>query len=105
MNWPDSHGPGVESRNAFDETVPAFLAKKSFKKINDDGMPDNNIERYEEITPPLRRFTEAAAGMGNYQFSPDRSDAYLRIQRHVFGYLNDLYVPYLQLQLSSYLKI
>ena len=76
-----------------DETAPTFLSKESFKKINNDETQDYDIDWYKKMTPPLRRFAEVAAGMGNNQLFPDQADGYLRVQRHVFGYLDDIYIP------------
>ncbi len=77
-----------------DETAPAFIVRDSFKNMF--GVDDDfeyAIVWYTKITPPLRRFAEVAAGTGYNNMSTDESDGYVRMQRHVVGYLDDIYVP------------
>ena len=77
-----------------DNAPPAFISKNSFKNkngIDDESLYD--VEWFSKITPPLRRFSEVAAGAGHNNMFPDQSDGYLRMQRHVLGYLDDIYVP------------
>ena len=77
-----------------DKEVPAFISRNSFTNIigRDDESANNNISWYSKITPPLRRFTEVAAGAGHNNLFTD-SDGYLRIQKYVLGYLDDICVP------------
>ncbi|MGD9159433.1 MAG: serine/threonine-protein kinase [Desulfobacteraceae bacterium] len=76
-----------------DNRAPAFISKVSFKNVSNDETSDYIIEWYEKIIPPLRRFTEVAAGAGHNQLFPDRNDGHLRKQLHVLGYLDEIYVP------------
>ncbi len=78
-----------------DESAPAFIGRRdSFKIIKGvDENSNNSIEWYSRITPPLRRFAEAAASTGHGHLFTDASDGYVRMQRHVLGYLDDIYVP------------
>lgn len=77
-----------------DETAPPFIVKDSFKNMF--GVDENfeyAIVWFTKITPPLRRFTEVAAGTGYNNMFRDESDGNLRMQRHVVGYVDDVYVP------------
>ena len=77
-----------------DDAAPDFVARGSFKNMYGvDVGSEYNIAWYSKITPPLRRFTDVAAGLGCNNMTPDESDGYLRMQRHVVGYLDDIYVP------------
>ena len=76
-----------------DEMAPTFVSRDSFKKIDHDKTSDSDIEWYVKIIPPLRRFTDVAAGTGYNQVFSDKSDGYLRKQLYVLGYLDDIYVP------------
>ncbi len=77
-----------------DETAPTFVSRDSLKKISGAGKESiNGIIWFSKITPPLNRFVEVAAGAGHNQLFPDMNDGVLRIQRHLLGYLNDIYLP------------
>ncbi|MBN1907711.1 MAG: CHASE2 domain-containing protein [Deltaproteobacteria bacterium] len=73
-----------------DESAPAFVSRDSFKKITGN---DEDIKWFSKITPPLNRFADAAAGSGHNHLFPDTNDGVLRMQRHVAGYLNNIYLP------------
>ncbi|NLD39119.1 MAG: CHASE2 domain-containing protein [Desulfatiglans sp.] len=77
-----------------DETAPAFVSRDSLKKINSAGEESiHDIIWFSKITPPLNRFADVAAGSGHNHLFPDTNDGAVRIQRHVLGYLNDIYLP------------
>ena len=77
-----------------DDTAPVFIARESFKNMFAADVDfDYEIAWYSKLTPPLQRFVEVAAGAGYNNMSPDEGDGYLRMQRHVVGYLDDIYIP------------
>ncbi|MBN2420120.1 MAG: CHASE2 domain-containing protein, partial [Deltaproteobacteria bacterium] len=76
-----------------DDKAPPFILRDSYKKIFHGEESDSDIEWYDKIIPPLRRFAEVAAGTGHNQLVPDKGDGYLRKQKHVLGYLDNIYVP------------
>jgi serine/threonine-protein kinase len=77
-----------------DENAPPFISRDSFKKINrSDEDPGHSIKWFHKIIPPLNRFADVAAGSGYNQLFPDANDGVLRIERHVIGYLNNIYLP------------
>ncbi len=76
-----------------DENAPAFVSRDSLKMVNGAEFGSiRDIIRFSRISPPLDRFVEAAAGAGHNQLFPD-SDGVLRVERHLLGYLNDIYLP------------
>jgi eukaryotic-like serine/threonine-protein kinase len=81
------------SSQGSDKTAPAFVSRDSLKNISGkDEESVNDIKWFSKITPPLNRFVEVAAGAGHNRLFPD-NDGVLRIQRHVIGYLKNIYLP------------
>ncbi len=77
-----------------DKTTPAFMAKHSFKRIQNanEEWAISSIRWLQKVTPILPLFAEAASGIGHNNLFYER-DGYIRGQDHVLGYPKDIYFP------------